>query len=96
MLTTTQRKRLKVLLAHLFHALQRFVWDVLPRHFYSEITDIQKLRVTHDWRKPFSMIGVSGSGLESQGAFVRNTMTHEVRALLAATQVHEWACREKG
>lgn len=41
---------LKKQLAHVFHVGQRFGLDILPRHFYSEIPLLRKLRTTDHWR----------------------------------------------
>ena len=51
---------LKKQLAHVFHVGQRVGLDILPRHFYSEIPLMRKLRATDHWRQPLSMCGVQG------------------------------------
>ena len=56
---------------------QRVGLDILPRHFYSSIPDLHELQTTAGWRKPMSMIGVAGAGLDEQLAFAR-----EIRAPL--------------
>lgn len=80
----------------LFHALQRLGVDVLPRHFYSEIPDIAKLRATTDWRRPYSMIGVNGADALAQLEYLQSVMTPEVRAQLDAEDVHAYACGRNG
>lgn len=50
---------------------QRLGWDVLPRHFYSEIPDVRRLRRSGGWKRPFPMEGVEGSDLAGQEAFLR-------------------------
>lgn len=92
----TAKTLLKTALARLFHVGQRLGWDVLPRHFYSEIPDIGKLRRSTHWRKAFSMIDVPGAGLDAQLDFVERTMPQPIRELLARTPVHEAACAENG
>lgn len=85
---------LKRALAHVFHAGQRVGVDILPRHFYSEIPDIGKLRRTQSWRRPYSMLGVPGADVEAQLAFVRRTL-HAAGGTAPAT-LHEDACRRNG
>src|SRR6266581_4195332 len=64
----------KRLLARAFALGQRLGVDILPRHFYSEVPDLRKLRRTAHWRKPFSMIGVNGADPDEQLAFVRSLL----------------------
>jgi predicted O-methyltransferase YrrM len=80
----------------MFHTFQGLGLDVLPRHFYSEIPHIAKLRGSDHWRQPNSMIGVNGVDVDAQLAFVRSLMTDEVRARLAQDDIHAQACRENG
>ncbi|WP_187770709.1 class I SAM-dependent methyltransferase [Cognatilysobacter lacus] len=91
----TAKAGFKRMLAHVFHMGQRLGVDVLPRHFYSEIPDIRKLRATQHWRKPFSMTGVTGADLPPQRAFLETTMR---AAGPAATdpQLHQAACARNG
>ncbi|MDQ3039797.1 MAG: class I SAM-dependent methyltransferase [Pseudomonadota bacterium] len=90
------RNLLKSALARLFHAGQHVGWDILPRHFYSEIPDIRKLRGTNDWRQPYSMIDVPGAELDPQLRFVESTMTPAIRERLAGMSLHAAACDENG
>jgi hypothetical protein len=75
---------------------QHLGFDILPRHFYSEIPDIRALRKDQSWRAPFSMTGVRGVGFEQQLDFVRSCMTPAVTAHLARTDVYKAACDENG
>jgi methyltransferase family protein len=75
---------------------QRLGFDLLPRHFYSEIPDIRALREDSSWKAPFSMMGVSGAALEPQLAFVGSCVTPEITAHLIATDVYAAACRDNG
>lgn len=87
---------LKSALAGLFHGGQKIGWDILPRHFYSEIPDIGKLRSSNHWRKAFSMIDVPGAELDPQLAYVERIMSPSIREQLARDSVHEAACAENG
>jgi predicted O-methyltransferase YrrM len=80
----------------MFHTFQGLGLDVLPRHFYSEIPDIAKLRASEHWRHPYSMIGVNGADVDEQLAWVRAMVTDAVRARLAEEDIHAHACRENG
>lgn len=93
--TDVLKRALKRSLAHVFHLGQRLGVDVLPRHFYSEIPDIAKLRRTREWRKPFGMLGVRGADLASQRAFVRQTVEAN-GATAFPPNLHEAACRRNG
>lgn len=64
------KQQIKKLMRTTFEIGQRLKFDILPRHFYSEIPSIQLLRATTSWRKPLNMTHVAGAGLASQQAFV--------------------------
>jgi hypothetical protein len=83
---------LKKQLAHAFHAGQRVGIDILPRHFYSEIPLMRKLRATESWRQPYSMIGVNGWSADEQLQFVESAMTEEVRSALSRRDLFAEAC----
>jgi len=80
----------------MFHTFQGLGLDVLPRHFYSEIPDIGKLRESDAWRHPYTMIGVNGVDVDEQLAFVRSLVTDDVRARLTTDDIHAHACGENG
>lgn len=86
----------KLGLRKIFEVGQHLGFDILPRHFYSEIPDIRALRRDTSWKSPFSMKDVPGTALETQLAFVRSCLTPEITAHLRSTDVHEAACRENG
>jgi hypothetical protein len=90
------KNAVKGLLAKGFHLGQRLGWDVLPRHFYSEIPDVAKLRRTTAWRKPYSMAGVAGADLDEQEAFVRSVVTPALTDRLRPGDVHPAACARNG
>ena len=86
----------KRLLRRAFEAGQYIGFDILPRHFYSEIPDIRSLKRSNLWKAPYSLMGVAGAALEPQLTFVRSCLTPEIGAHLSSTDVHETACRENG
>lgn len=57
----------------LLRATQRIGIDVLPRHYYSEIPDLNDLAARVDWRVPRTMVGVRGAGLDQQIKFLDDT-----------------------
>ena len=79
-----------------FEAGQHIGFDILPRHFYSEIPDVRALKRSNSWKAPYSLMGVAGAALAPQLAFVRSCLTPEIGAHLSNTNVHETACRENG
>jgi hypothetical protein len=84
----------KLVLRQIFEVSQRLGFDVLPRHFYSEIPDIRQLRRDRAWRAPFSMDGINGA-LEQQLDFVRES-TSRYRKQLAELHVHRTAVKMNG
>jgi len=87
----------KWLLVRLFHFFQRFGFDVLPRHFYSEIPAIFRLRNSKHWREPYSMHEVSGaSNADEQLHFVRSTVTQEVSQAIEKQNIYQSACHRNG
>src|SRR3954463_8354818 len=86
----------KRLMAAAFAVGPRLGVDVLPRHFYSEIPDLRKLRRTAAWRKPYSMTGVAGADPDAQLAFTREGMTDDLRRRVARGDVHAAACARNG
>src|SRR3954451_6367269 len=86
----------KRLLGFLFSVGQRLGFYFLPRHFYSEIPDLRKLRRTKAWRTPYSMSDVAGADLDGQLAFARTVVTNTMRDRLAQLDVHAIACERNG
>jgi hypothetical protein len=70
--------------------------DFLPRHFYSEIPDIGRLKSTNHWRKPYSLCGVNGTSLDEQLRFVEAAVSPQVAAEIAQAGIHKAACLENG
>jgi Methyltransferase domain len=95
-MSRTIRNSVKRLLAFIFAAGQRLGFDILPRHFYSEIPDLRKLRRTKTWRSPYSMLGVAGVELDGQLAFARTVVTDQLRDRLAKLNVYGIACERNG
>lgn len=75
---------------------QRLGFDILPRHFYSEIPDLRLLRGTDAWRKPCSLTGVLGASVTDQLAWLQAMVPPEVQSQLKQQDVHQLACRDNG
>ncbi len=94
------KRRLKdfcqLALAVLFRFGQLVGFDILPRHFYSEIPDIRKLRRADHWRKAYSMIGVLGADADEQLEFASQTVSPDLRKRIAKGGIHERACKLNG
>ena len=88
------KNRSKILLRSVFEVGQRLGFDILPRHFYSEIPDIRVLRNTSPWKKPRSFFGVPGS-VDDQVAWV-NQSTSSFRSNLKGFEIHADAVRMNG
>lgn len=80
----------------IFEYGQRVGVDVLPRHFYSEIPDIQRLRRTTAWRAPHSMIGVDGSDPEAQMDFVEECCPPSIVEEMRNRSIHTTASERNG
>jgi predicted O-methyltransferase YrrM len=86
----------KRLLYKMFEQGQRLGLDVLPRHFYSEIPDIRRLKRTTHWRVPYAMAGVAGAEIASQMEFVQSCCPRALVEKIATARVHEHACASNG
>ena len=81
----------------LFELGQRAHVNVLPTHFYSQIPDIAALRADDSWRRPRSMVGVRGAGLDQQLAFAAACCAPEVvRQMGKDGAMYDEACRANG
>jgi predicted O-methyltransferase YrrM len=83
------KTRSKNLLRSAFEIGQRFRFDILPRHFYSEIPDIRGLRAASSWRKPRSFLGILGD-IDSQVAWI-DACTRNYRDTLKRFAIHKSA-----
>jgi len=91
------KQLLKRCLAKGFEWGQRLGFDVLPRHFYSEIPHIAQLRRSQDWRRPLSLAEVAGADdLDTQLEFVGQHVSPEVAQKLASQDVHREASLQNG
>jgi Methyltransferase domain len=78
---------------NVFVVSQRLGIDVLPRHFYSEIPHIAKLRRTLTWRKKYSMVAILGADCDEQLVFLRLVMASNIPETIS---VYERACQDNG
>lgn len=90
------KSSVKRLLRNAFEQGQRLGIDVLPRHFYSEIPDIRRLRRATHWRAPYSMAGVGGAEIASQVEFVRACCPRPLVEKIATARIHAQACARNG
>ena len=79
-----------------FRLGQRLGFDLLPRHFYSEIPDITKLSHQREWRRPFSMACIAGTSIADQCDALQTICPDHITAHLAERDVHDEACRRNG
>jgi hypothetical protein len=98
-LSPTPRRRLKNIgkraLRRLFELGQRSGFDILPRHFYSEIPDIRELRAADGWKSRHSMIGVRGTDIDEQFEFVETCCAAHL-SRLERGDLYEQACGTNG
>ena len=97
MLSTRCLKELSKTILHSAFVLgQRFGFDILPRHYYSEIPNIAELRSSDSWRREYSMESVKGSDVDQQLAWVRGLISGELFARLRQGGIHRSASRDNG
>ncbi len=87
---------LKLLLYKIFINFQKFGVDILPRHFYSEIPNINKLKNADNWKLPFDMKYIKGSGIKSQVKYMRKIMDNKIVSELSNKEIWVEACRNAG
>jgi Methyltransferase domain len=83
-------------LRRVFEVGQRVGVDVLPRHFYSQIPDVQELRQTTAWRRPRRMQSVRGHELGQQLRFAERVCRSEYVQRAIRDRVYEQACASNG
>lgn len=87
----------KASLRHAFHLGQRAGVDILPRHFYSEVPNIQRLKQTDHWREPYSLIEIAGADdIEGQAATLQSWFAGEVGEAARDRDVHAEAAARNG
>ena len=84
----------KSLLHSVFVLGQRIGFDILPRHFYSEIPNITTLRACRSWRQEYSMAGVEGADVDEQLAWVREIVSAECTLRMGQQDIHLAASRD--
>jgi Methyltransferase domain len=84
----------KAMLRRIFELSQRFGFDLLPRHFYSEIPDIRVLRSTAHWKAPRSFTGIPVD-IDAQVAWV-DECTKRFRSSLKRFEIHKAAIKMNG
>src|ERR1700761_3604973 len=89
------KQQVKRLMRLTFEAGQQLKVDILPRHFYSEIPPIKRLRATTTWRRPRNMSYIAGADLASQLAFV-SSCAQGLNSNMAAASLHRRACDMNG
>jgi len=87
---------MKRVLRDVFDLGQHLGFDILPRHFYSEIPDFRELRRNNSWNRPRSMYGVNGADVDEQLGFARSCITEQAQVLLGREDVYRQACTENG
>lgn len=90
------KEKIKQVSHSLFIVGQHFGFDLLPRHFYSQIPDFRELKQGRGWMAPRTMFDVQGADVDRQLAFTRSCVSEQARKLLEAEEVYLNGCRENG
>jgi hypothetical protein len=75
---------------------QKMGLDILPRHFYSNIPDVTRLRADTGWQEPRSMVGVNGIDLDHQMSNLRAWCEPVSRQVAGDGEIHARACGQNG
>jgi hypothetical protein len=86
---------MKAQLHSLFVLGQKAGVDILPRHFYSSVPDIDSLKRTDRWKRPNSMIGIAGASVQSQVEFLRECCV-PLRERLHRGDIYRYGCEQNG
>jgi len=86
----------KTTLRQVFEIGQGIGLDILPRHFYSEIPNIQELKRESDWQRPRSLVGVHGRETENQIKFVKECFSQSLKERLVQGEIYAQACSANG
>jgi hypothetical protein len=86
----------KARLRGVFELGQRVGVDVLPRHFYSEIPNIRALRQDRSWQRPYSLVGVAGTGIDHQLQWLREMCPPELALTLPGLELQRRASDANG
>lgn len=81
----------KARLRNIFEIGQRFGFDVLPRHFYSEIPDIRALKQDDRWQRAYSLVGVAGTDIDQQLCWLREICPPELASTLPSLHLQQKA-----
>lgn len=84
----------KSMMRRMFELGQQLKFDVLPRHFYSEIPDMRVLKTTTGWRAARSLEGIQGD-LDEQVRWL-DECTRNYRGSLRQFEIHKAAVRMNG
>jgi hypothetical protein len=68
-------------------------FDVLPRHFYSEIPDLRNLRASHAWKRPYAPHVRGWEDLDAQLTFTKQFLG---QCELNVSALHQTACTRAG
>ena len=77
-----------------FEFFQQFGIHVMPDFFYSSIPNIEKLRGTASWRKPYSLFGINGTDLEKQLQFIKNCCSDKIIKILNSKDIYSLSCQD--
>lgn len=79
-----------------FEAGQRLGFDVLPRHFYSEIPNIRALKQDRAWQRPHTLVGVAGTDMDEQLGWLSIICPPTLAALLPDLDLQQRAGEANG
>lgn len=85
----------KQLLRFQLTAAQKIGLDILPRHFYSEVPNIAKLRHTSSWRRAYNLETIQGFYCDQQLEFARQIIG-SVALATEGGKVYAEACKANG
>jgi hypothetical protein len=90
------KERAKNSLHTLFILGQHFGFDILPRHFYSDIPDLRELKKERAWMSPRSMCGIQGADVDTQLRFVQDCVTEPALEAVLREDIYANANKANG
>jgi hypothetical protein len=80
----------------LLEASQLAHLSLVPRHFYSQVPDVRKLKASEYWRRPYSLIAIRGVSIESQLSFAEQCCPREFVEGLSDRDLYSEAAAQNG
>ncbi len=89
-----QKLKTKIFGRRTFEFFQHFGIHVMPDLFYSSIPNIEKLKNSCSWKKPYSLLGINGIDFDSQLKFIENCCSDKIKKTLKSKNIYSLSCQD--